>query len=165
MELHVYADGDNGVAVEHYKVIGGDHTWPGNAYGGVGTNNDIDASVEIWNFFSKYDLNGLTNPVGIEDDNDIAVVNHRLNNYPNPFNPTTIISFSIAQNEQYELIIYNVKGQVVKTFSNHPITQSAEQQVTWNGTDDSGKPVSSGIYFCRLKAGEFRAAKKMLLLK
>ena len=59
VEHLVYYDGDNGVAVEHFKVIGGDHTWPGNPYGGSGTNYDIDASTEIWSFLSRYDLNGL----------------------------------------------------------------------------------------------------------
>ncbi len=60
VEHIVYYDGDNGVAVEHFKVIGGDHTWPGNAYGGAGTNYDIDASEEIWTFFSRYDISGRT---------------------------------------------------------------------------------------------------------
>ncbi len=58
IELSIFEDGDNGVTVEHYKVIGGGHTWPGNAYGGAGTNNDIDASEEIWSFFNRYDING-----------------------------------------------------------------------------------------------------------
>ncbi len=60
VEHVVYSDGDNGVAVEHFMVVGGDHTWPGSAYGGAGTNYDIDASEEIWSFLSRYDINGLT---------------------------------------------------------------------------------------------------------
>jgi polyhydroxybutyrate depolymerase len=63
VELHVYVEGDNGVSVVHYKIIGAGHTWPGNS----GANRDIDASEEIWNFFSRYDINGLIIPVGIED--------------------------------------------------------------------------------------------------
>lgn len=185
VELQVYNDGDNGVAVEHYKVIGGGHTWPGNAYASAGTNNDIDASVEIWNFLSKYDINGLINPVGIEAESEIEIANYSLNNYPNPFNPSTLIKFSIAQNEQYELMIYNLKGQKIRSFPSSSCQPDAASfvnigdmqkpdearvgnynySITWNGKDDSGKPVSSGIYFCRLKAGEFSAAKKMLLLK
>jgi len=93
--------------------------------------------------------------------------NRNLKNYPNPFNPTTTISFSVSdqQNEQIELVIYNLKGQKVKTFSNLHITQSPMQQVTWNGKDDSGNPVTSGVYFYKLKSGEIEISKKMLLMK
>lgn len=65
VEHSVYDNGDNGVRTEHFKVIGGDHDWPG-AWG----NQDIHASSEIWQFFAKYDINGLiTSPsVGLEDD-------------------------------------------------------------------------------------------------
>ncbi len=76
-------NGDNGVTVEHFKVLGGGHTWPGNAIGGAGTNYDIDASAEIWKFFSKYDINGLIEPTGLEESaNGI----YTLELYPNPTN-------------------------------------------------------------------------------
>jgi len=61
VEHLLYSGGDHGVTVEHFKVIGGEHTWPGAASWGVGTNYDIDASAEIWDFFSRYDINGLIN--------------------------------------------------------------------------------------------------------
>ncbi|MDO9577160.1 MAG: carboxypeptidase regulatory-like domain-containing protein [Candidatus Cloacimonadales bacterium] len=94
-------------------------------------------------------------------------------NYPNPFNPSTTISFNLSneQNEQIELIIYNLKGQKVKTLDcinrvdANARDSRATVSVTWNGEDDSGKPVSSGIYFYKLKAGDFQATRKMLLLK
>jgi polyhydroxybutyrate depolymerase len=60
VEHIVYYDGDRDVNVEHFKVIGGGHTWPGNPFGGGSTNYDIDASEEIWRFFSRYDINGFT---------------------------------------------------------------------------------------------------------
>jgi len=99
--------------------------------------------------------------------NNLVTTTELLGNYPNPFNPTTTISFSVSdqQNEQIELVIYNLKGQKVKTFSNLHITQSPMQQVTWNGKDDSGNPVTSGVYFYKLKSGEIEISKKMLLLK
>jgi len=165
VELYAYDDGDNGVSVEHYKVIGGGHTWPGNAYGGAGTNNDIDASVEIWNFFSKYDLNGLINPVGIEDDLELEVMRYKLNNYPNPFNPSTTISFSIEQNEQIEIAIFNIKGEKVKSFDYAQDDGDGFYSVVWNGTNDSEQQVASGIYFCRLTTGDFSVSRKMLLMK
>jgi len=59
VEHIVYPEGDNGVTVEHFKIIGGGHKWPGTGQSEPGTNYDIDATTEIWNFFSRYDINGL----------------------------------------------------------------------------------------------------------
>ena len=68
VEHYNWRNGINGVEVEHFKIIDGGHTWPGsnfsNINGGI-TNYDIHASLEIWEFFSKYDINGLINPTGI----------------------------------------------------------------------------------------------------
>ncbi|MDO9576689.1 MAG: right-handed parallel beta-helix repeat-containing protein [Candidatus Cloacimonadales bacterium] len=111
-------------------------------------------------------------PPLIEIDDDVVVQTSSLQlyqNFPNPFNPSTIIEFSIeqnGQNEQIELVIYNLKGQKVKTFSYLQINKSTNQQITWNGDNDNGKPVSSGVYFYKLKVGnETKAVKKCLLLK
>ncbi|NQV18803.1 MAG: T9SS type A sorting domain-containing protein, partial [Armatimonadetes bacterium] len=92
----------------------------------------------------------------------------RLSNYPNPFNPTTSIHFSIEQNQQneeIELEIFILKGQKVKTF--HVILSEVEGQtsVVWNGRDENNQPVSSGIYFYKLKSGDFSSTKKMILMK
>jgi len=106
--------------------------------------------------------------VGVDPNNQIVANPITLEqNYPNPFNPTTTISFELDSEtaENTELIICNLKGQKIKTFSNLQISQSPNQQVTWNGTDDSGKPVSSGIYYYTLKNGAFQLTKKMILLK
>ncbi len=62
VEHYVFSGGDNGVTVEHFKVHGGAHTWPGSNFNSGGTNYDIDASSEIWEFFSRYDINGLILP-------------------------------------------------------------------------------------------------------
>lgn len=63
-EKHFYGNGSNGVEVVHFKIINGGHTWPGTEYstGSGNTNQDIDASSEIWKFFSKFDINGFINP-------------------------------------------------------------------------------------------------------
>lgn len=58
VEYIVYQSGDNNVTTEHMKIIGGDHTWPGSAFNLPGTNQDINASMEIWLFFSRFDING-----------------------------------------------------------------------------------------------------------
>ncbi|MCD4796026.1 MAG: T9SS type A sorting domain-containing protein [Candidatus Cloacimonetes bacterium] len=86
--------------------------------------------------------------------------------YPNPFNPTTTISFNLtAENaENAELEIYNLKGQKVKTLVNEKLN-AGQHSVSWSGNDENGRSVSSGIYFYKLKAGDFEQTKKMMLLK
>jgi TolB protein len=87
---------------------------------------------------------------------------------PNPFNPSTTISFQLQTEitENVELLIYNLKGQKIISFSNHQIIQSPNHQINWNGTDQNSQPVSSGIYFAVLKQnGKILAKSKMMLLK
>ena len=91
-------------------------------------------------------------------------------NYPNPFNPTTTIKYflpSVANGDQTlvtTLRIYNVLGEVVKTLVNEPKSPGVYYEV-WDGKDNQGNQVASGIYFYRLSAGKFSETKKMVLLK
>lgn len=97
VELIVYDGGDNDVTTEHYKIIGGGHTWPGSALGGPGTNYDIDASLEIWNFFTRYDLNTIT---GIRQPGNDALISI----YPNPTKSNIIVEVENTDPLEYELI-------------------------------------------------------------
>ena len=102
------------------------------------------------------------------DDNDIVANNTTLlQNYPNPFNPVTTISYTLPQNtKNAEIEIYNLKGQRVRTFPINRSSGSAIHQVIWNGKDESGKNVSSGIYFYRLSVdNKIIDAKKCMLMK
>ena len=85
-------------------------------------------------------------------------------NYPNPFNPTTTISYSIPTDGNVELIVYNLRGQKVKTLisGTQPI---GVYNVTWNGKDENDRSVSSGVYLYKLNSSGKTAVKKMLLLK
>jgi formate-dependent nitrite reductase cytochrome c552 subunit len=90
-------------------------------------------------------------------------------NYPNPFNPTTNIEFSIPNSATIQLNVYNILGELVKTLVNGDIV-SGNYKVTWNGTNNHGTSVASGIYFYRLVAQSNGAAnyvvtKKMLMMK
>jgi hypothetical protein len=91
-------------------------------------------------------------------------------NYPNPFNPTTTIKYSLpSAGEGTEafpttLKIYNVLGEVVRTLVDEPKSPGVYYEV-WDGRDDRGNQVASGIYFYRLRAGEFNETKKMVMLK
>ena len=84
--------------------------------------------------------------------------------FPNPFNPETTIRFSIAEGETGKLTIYNVLGQVVKTFGTYE-PQEKMHEVVWHGTDNNNNNVGSGIYFYRLESDSYKCIKKMLLLK
>lgn len=87
-------------------------------------------------------------------------------NYPNPFNPTTTISFSVTteSTEITELIIYNQKGQKVKQLISDQLS-AGKHSVVWNGDDENNKPVSSGMYLYKLKNGTYSSTKKMILMK
>jgi flagellar hook capping protein FlgD len=94
----------------------------------------------------------------------------KLCSYPNPFNPETVISFQLpadSDQQDVELVIYNLKGQKVK---NLPVILSLSKEkgmhtIVWDGTDDSNNPVSSGIYFYKLKAGDQQLTRKMIMIK
>lgn len=85
-------------------------------------------------------------------------------NYPNPFNPSTKISYTLKNNGQTELSIYNIKGQKVATLVNDEMS-TGTHEVIWNGKDEQGKNVSSGLYFYRLESGTTSLTKKMILMK
>lgn len=86
-------------------------------------------------------------------------------NYPNPFNPFTMFSFTLPEARNVNVVIYNVAGQKIRNMYNGQYMQAGTYQVAWDGTDDSGNQVASGIYFYRLAAGPYQATKKMTLLK
>ena len=86
-------------------------------------------------------------------------------NYPNPSNPSTKISFSILQNSDVTLTVYNLKGQKVKTLTDDRYTKG-DYSVVWDGCDDSGKTVSPSVYFYKLATnGELVAVKKCIILR
>ncbi len=102
----------------------------------------------------------------VDADGDLVPsVTELYGNYPNPFNPTTTISFSVAQTSSLVNVkIYNIKGQKVKQLVNE-ILPAGKHTVIWNGKDSNGKQAASGIYFYKLKSGDFEKSRKMLLLK
>jgi hypothetical protein len=96
-----------------------------------------------------------------------------LSNYPNPFNPSTEIRFQISDAshlEHAQIEIFNVKGQMVRKLkadmSSRPQRRDLSYSITWDGTDSTNQPVSSGVYLYQLRAGkQTLAQKKMMLLK
>ncbi len=108
----------------------------------------------------------------IKQPTDIEVIDDKIlpkdfilsQNYPNPFNPSTIIQFSLPRLSKVKIDVYNILGQSVRHLVNEE-KPAGQYQVIWNGLDNNGKSVSSGIYFYKIKTEDFSSSKKMLLLK
>jgi hypothetical protein len=85
-------------------------------------------------------------------------------NYPNPFNPVTTIEYETMAHTRVSLRVYNVSGALVRTLVDQDLPAGAHR-VTWDGVSDTGQAVASGVYYCRLSAGDTREARRMVLLK
>lgn len=105
VELSLYEDGDHCSSIEHYKVIGGDHDWPG-SWG----NMDISASGVIWSFVSKYDINGLIN-CGITSLSEELSENNSISVYPNPTEGLLTIQSTFTEPKPY--FVYSIIGELI----------------------------------------------------
>jgi len=105
-----------------------------------------------------------SNTTGSSDDTLTSITNKLQANFPNPFNPETTISFSIKEAGDVKLEVFNIRGQKVKTIIDNELSAD-NHQVVWNGKDDRGKSVSSGIYFYKIKTAHYTATRKMILMK
>lgn len=109
----------------------------------------------------SFDINTTAN----QDNQSIPLVTNLEGNYPNPFNPETTIRFTLAKNDsQTKLVIFNVKGQEVKTLLNGNV-KSGVHSIKWNGTDNLNRPLGSGIYYYRLQTKDATKTLKMVMLK
>jgi len=116
------------------------------------------------NFYSAWDFNNHR-PTGISNENPGVVPAFALQqNYPNPFNPTTTFEYSIPQQSPVSITIYNILGQQIYAHTTSQLTPGT-YHFTWNGKDNNGYAVSSGVYFYRVQAGSYLATKKMVLMK
>ena len=130
---------------------------------------DIEGNPRPNPFDSMPDMGAYENPLGepqVSSGNfKLPKQKINLDNHPNPFNPSTTIEFSIQNDSNVELSIFNIKGQIIKTLAKTEFIKGSHS-VIWNGTDDNNKPVSSGVYFYKLNvSGKTEAVKKCLLLK
>ncbi len=98
------------------------------------------------------------------DDTTIPAATAFNSIYPNPFNPTTNLYYSVSNDSNVQLAVYNLKGQMVKTIVNGH-QAAGNYQVSWDGTDNNGNTVPSGIYFSKFQSGDYTSTKKMILMK
>lgn len=98
-------------------------------------------------------------------DNTLPLQFELAQNYPNPFNPTTTIPFTLNKAEEVSLAVYNVNGELIRTIIDNKSYAQGKFSETWNGIDNSGAQVASGIYLYKLTAGNKVESRKMLLVK
>lgn len=105
------------------------------------------------------------NPVDLPDETDAPKRTALYQNVPNPFNPTTAIHFDLAQDAHVELVVYDVAGKRVRSLLNERLSAGRAIQVVWDGVNDAGERVGSGVYLYRLVSGDFSATRKMIVLR
>ncbi len=112
-------------------------------------------------------LNLLLNCESNEDPNTVPAtpaVTRLLGNHPNPFNPTTTLSFSLAEAGHAKLTIYDISGRLLRVLVNKRLVAGGHD-IVWDGKDDRGVSVASGLYFYKLNADNYEASDKMMMLK
>ncbi len=132
--------------------------------------DEIDVERTYYYWLESLELsneNSLYGPVSVrietvENDNVLPAETILFSAYPNPFNPQTTIKFNVKENDQASLTIFNSKGQVVKSLGNY---LPGQHTLVWNGQNNQGKNVSSGVYFYQLKSSGYSKINKMMLMK
>ena len=100
-----------------------------------------------------------------ENDETVPVVTTGLlGNYPNPFNPETVINYNLANDNNISIEVFNIRGQKVKTLID-AYQKSGSHSIVWNGKDDNGRQVGSGMYFYKMRSGSYTSTRKMILMK
>ena len=142
-------------------ITGGQNTTPAL----VDLDDDGDLDLTLGNYDGSFNYYENLHFI-VENDHELPVINSfKLANYPNPFNPETTISFSIPNDSNIELSIFNIKGQKIKTLAHNEFNKG-DHSIIWNGDDECNKPVSSGVYLYKLNVkGKTELVKKCLLLK
>ena len=123
---------------------------------------DLEANVQAVN--GPFTLTIRENVLALDGRELLPQVFALHENYPNPFNPVTNISFDLPERSQVQLSIFDITGRRIRQLVRE--NQAAGfRSVLWDGTDDSGRPVSGGVYFYQFQAGNFVETRKMLLIK
>lgn len=147
-----------------YLTHDGGHSWPGGRKvarpGADPPSQVIDANALMWDFFQAHTL-GLPTSVGRRAQPEAFELQQ---NFPNPFNPTTVIRFRLAETASVNLAVYDLKGRVV-TILLEGLLPAGSHAVTWDGRTGRGEAVAAGVYFYRLQAGVRSLTRKLVLLR
>jgi hypothetical protein len=123
-----------------------------------------NSSVFVSNYSSGLYVLDLYGILPTSDSASLPAQSFAISNYPNPFNPSTTISYSLPQDGRVELAIYNVKGQRIRTLISEAQV-AGTHNVVWDGTDSRGNKVASGLYLYRVSSGNHSATGKALIMK
>ncbi|MFZ5517711.1 MAG: M14 family zinc carboxypeptidase [Candidatus Zhuqueibacterota bacterium] len=126
--------------------------------------NSDNVIVGGWNIDDFLVTGDLVSGVAEKPETDISADYRLYENYPNPFNPLTHISFQLPARGFVDLKIYDILGREIRSLV-QDVQEAGVHQVAWDGNDESGNAVASGVYFCRMKSSDFGATRKLLLLK
>ncbi|MCK9996252.1 MAG: T9SS type A sorting domain-containing protein [Candidatus Krumholzibacteria bacterium] len=119
-------------------------------------------SVQI----GRSEASGCLDPSGTPEDINLPVTGiGLLQNAPNPFNPQTTIAFEIPEQAAVSLQVFDVSGRLVRVLIDNEIVAGGRQETVWNGRDDTGRNVATGVYFYRLETGQWSKMKRMALIK
>ncbi|NLH94092.1 MAG: T9SS type A sorting domain-containing protein [Candidatus Cloacimonetes bacterium] len=127
-------------------------------------NFNVRVLVNQFNQTPQVTARALSDWSGVPNEDNVATPTRLLGNYPNPFNPSTTISFTTAKAAPVQITIYNLKGQAVRTW-NLETEVGGNHSVQWDGLDDNGLSLSSGVYFYRMFSGAYSSTRKMVLMK
>ncbi|MCD6379328.1 T9SS type A sorting domain-containing protein, partial [bacterium] len=116
--------------------------------------------AKVWEFFE----NGINDTITDSDDPEIKYLTELHQNCPNPFNPSTTIKFNLKNKGHVSIQIYDVAGRLVNTLVND-VREAGRYTETWNGINNRGANVASGVYFYRMNAEDYSDTKKMILLR
>jgi hypothetical protein len=102
----------------------------------------------------------------LDNGDEISLIEFSLNeNYPNPFNPSTTIGYSIANPSNVEIVVYDMMGREINSLFSGYQESAGHYSVVWNGFTDDGLEASAGVYIYKMTAGDFTQTSKMLLVK
>lgn len=168
--------GDPDPATTEYTTM----IWGGSYHAGGTAFLGFDAialnTVPSYYWVGAHDYSGLSlsplglayeyfaGPSGVGDDNALPSTFELKGNYPNPFNPSTHIAFSLGSTENVSVKVFSLLGEEIATLHSG-VLNSGVNEVTWNGVDQFGKAMSSGIYLYRVEAGNKSLTGKMMLIK
>ena len=154
----------NNIGIENVLMMWGPNSWKWNRQPGTWNNSlpddEIHELAQWWSIIEWGKTNQSSSIIYDNRPNDYALDQ----NYPNPFNPTTVVAFSLPEAQSVKLDIFNVNGQLVNTLFDDRL-EAGHHQVEWDSRNKSGNPVASGIYFYRVKAGDYTNTKKMVLIR
>ena len=121
-------------------------------------NQEQDGKLTVMSFAPEFEV------VDVDFKNSVLPDAYALSqNFPNPFNPTTSFTLSLPEASDYAIRIYNVAGQIVKTLDGH--AEAGVHTITWDGRNNQGSSVASGVYFYKAEANGFTETRKMMMLK